>query len=468
MDLDIQKNNQTAVRPQDDLPTLKEKISYGFGDTACNIVNGLVFSLITLFYTDYVGVSAATVGLVMLLSRVFDGFSDIIMGFIVNRTKSKWGKARPWLLRIAVPYGLATVLMLTVPQGSNTMQFVYILVTYNFCTTICYTAINVPYGTLSAMMTRSSLGRDLLGVFRMGLAPMGRILSVTCTLPLIKFFGDNQMAWIKTMSIWAVVAVILLLICFKNCEERVHIAAAEKANVSAWENLKALGVNKYFWMILVLWAAQASYSTVFGTVAPYYAKYILGNDSWLYSSLYLLETVVLIGGVLLSPLLLKKFGKRNLSLWGSVISIVAQLLLLINPTNITWVFATTALRSIGTVPLNAFVFGMLGDVIEFGQWKTHVRQESLIVSASSMGMKFGMGIAGALIGLLLEMSGYLSSNTGFAVQPASALAMIEKLFIWGPAVIWIIALVVLVMYKLDKIYPQVMDDLKKREAKGEL
>lgn len=466
--MDIDMDKQETVETQEILPTLREKISYGLGDTACNVVNGLVFSLITLFYTDYVGVSAATVGLVMLLSRCFDGVSDVVMGVIVSKTKSKWGQARPWLLWMAVPYGLATISMLIVPQTSSTMQFIYILVTYNLCTTICYTAINVPYGTLATKMTRSSLGRDLLGVFRMGLSPLGRILSVTFTLPLIKYFGDDQAAWVKAMSIWAVVAVIMLLICFKNCEEKVVIKAAQEQKNSFGTQLKGVLANRYFWLVLVLWAVQASYATVFGTVAPYYCKYILGNDSWLYSMLYLLETGVLIAGVLISPLLLKRFGKRNLALAGSVVSIGAQLLLLINPVSAPWVFTTTVIRAIGTVPLNAFVMGMLGDVIEYGQWKNHVREESLTVSAGCMGVKFGQGIAGALIGWILQFSGYISSTAGSAIQPSSALNMISNLFIWGPAILWLIAVIVLIFYKLDKLYPEIMRELKDRENRGSL
>lgn len=467
MDVDVtEQKNSIAVRSQDDLPTLKEKISYGLGDMSCNVVNGLVFSLITLFYTDYVGVSAATVGLVMLLSRIFDGFSDVIMGIIVSKTKSKWGEARPWLLWVAAPYGLATIAMLTVPAGSATMQFVYILVTYNLCTTVCYTAINVPYSTLATKMTRSSLGRDLLGVFRMGMSPLGRILSVTFTLPLVKLLGDNQAAWVKAMSIWAFVAVIFLVVCFKNCEERVVIEAKKTQKTSLLKSLKGVLANRYFWLVLVLWAVQASYNTVFGTVGPYYCKYILGNDSWMYSTLYLLETLVLVAGVLFSPVLLKRFGKRNLGLVGAVISIVAQLLLLMNPTNVTWVFGTTVIRALGTAPLNAFVMGMLGDVIEYGQWKNHVREESLTVSAGSMGAKFGMGVAGAAIGAMLQFSGYISSNTGSAVQPTGALNMISDLFIWGPVVLWAIAAVTLLIYKLDRIYPSIMRDLKEREKQG--
>ena len=177
------------------------RISYGLGDTACNIVFGMITALLTLFYTDYCGIPVVTVGLVMLISRIFDGSSDVIMGIIVSKTKSKWGKARPWILWMSVPYVLCAVAMFCVPHSSSTtVQFWYIFVTYNLCTTVCYTAINVPYGTLSTMMTRSSHERDLLSVVRMSLSPIGKIIAVTFTMPVIKLFGNDHLVRHRTCS----------------------------------------------------------------------------------------------------------------------------------------------------------------------------------------------------------------------------------------------------------------------------
>ena len=204
------------------------RLSYASGDVACNVVFGMIGTLLTLFYTDYVGISPATVGLMMLLSRLFDGVSDLIMGVIVERTNSKWGKSRPWILWMSVPFALSAVLLFTVPHTTGMLQFLYLFVTYNFCTTVCYTAINLPYGSLSAMMTRVSSERDMLSVVRMGLSPIGKIIAATCTLPIVKLFGDDQAAWVKTMSIWAVLALILLLVCFFKCEETVRIEARKK------------------------------------------------------------------------------------------------------------------------------------------------------------------------------------------------------------------------------------------------
>ena len=121
------------------------RIAYGLGDTAQNVVWGAM-GILTFFYTDYAGIDPAMVGLVMLISRCFDGFSDVIMGFLVERTNSKWGKSRPWILWMSVPFAISIVLIYTVPHGSSAMQFAYLFVTYNLCTTVCYTALNLPYG----------------------------------------------------------------------------------------------------------------------------------------------------------------------------------------------------------------------------------------------------------------------------------------------------------------------------------
>ena len=160
----------SPVASRGDKLTWTTRIDYGGGDTACNVVFGMIGTVLTLFYTDYVGISIATVGLVMLISRLFDGVSDVIMGLMVERTNSRWGKSRPWLLWMSVPYAVSAILLFTVPQTTGTLQFLYLLVAYNFCTTVCYTAINLPYGSLSAMMTRPSWERDMLSITRISMS----------------------------------------------------------------------------------------------------------------------------------------------------------------------------------------------------------------------------------------------------------------------------------------------------------
>lgn len=444
------------------------RFSYACGDTACNIVWGAISTILVLFYTDYAGVSAATVGLVMLLSRIFDGLFDVIMGLAVEKTNSKWGKSRPWILWMSVPFAVSIILMFTVPQTSEALQFLYIFLTYNFCTSICYTAINLPYGSLSAMMTRLSHERDMLCIVRMGMAPLGKILAVSATLPLIKIFGGDQAAWIKVMVVWAIVALALLLICFFNCHETVKIKARQvQKKLPVKKLLVSLVKNKYFWIVLVLWAMQNVIFAVTGTILPYYCKYIFQDES-LFSVLFLTETLVLVSMTMLSPLLLKKFGKRNMSLAGAIFALVGHLLYFLNPLDFTWVLMSCVIRGIGLAPLNSVVFGFLGEVIEYGQWKFHVRQEGMIFAGGTIGAKTGSGLAIAIVTGLLSLVGYASSSSGVAAQSQAAIDMVVYIYMFGPIIVWIITIIALLLYKLDKIYPQIMRDLINREARGEL
>ena len=444
------------------------RIAYASGDIAINVVWGAM-SILTFFYTDYAGISPVTVGLVMLISRCFDGFSDVIMGFIVEKTNSKWGKSRPWVLWTSLPFAVSIVLIYTVPQTTESLKFLYLLVTYNFCTTICYTALSLPYCSLMAMMTRVSRERDMLSIVRMALSPLGKILAVSATLPLIKVFGDDQMAWVTVMSIWAVLALLMLIFCFFKCEEKVVIKArTTMAKIPAKKALSALAKNIYFWMIMTIWMMQNVIFYITGTILPYYCKYIFMDDA-LYSILYLLETgIMIIFTIFFCPKLLQKFGKRNMSLIGVCLALAGHLLYCLNPLDFNWVLMSCIVRGIGFAPLNSVIFAFLSDVVEYGQWKFHIRQEGLIFSGGSVGTKVGSGLTGAIITGLLSYTGYVSSTTASAVQPQSAIDMVVSVYMYGPIIVWVIVLAILLCYKLDKMYPQIMRDLIEREASGKL
>ena len=444
------------------------RIAYGLGDTAQNVVWGAM-GILTFFYTDYAGIDPAMVGMVMLLSRCFDGVSDVIMGFIVEKTNSKWGKSRPWILWMSVPFAVSIVLIYTVPQGSSAMQCAYLFVTYNLCTTVCYTALNLPYGSLSAMMTRASKERDMLSITRMCLSPWGRILSVSATLPLVKVFGDTQMAWVEVMSIWAVVGLVLLVFCFSRCKETVVIEArAKAAKIPVGKALKALAVNPYFWVGMTIWMMQNVIFTITGTILPYYCKYIFADDT-IYGSLYLLETLVTIFVMaVFSPRLLRRFGKRNMSLGGVLICFIGHVIFLLNPTDFGWVVFSCVVRGIGFAPIQSVIFGFIGDAVEYGQWKTRLRQEGLIFSGGSVGTKVGSGLTSALLTGLLSYAGYISSSAGSVMQSQQVIDMIVSIYMWGPIFVWIVLIVVLYFYELDQKYPEIMRDLVAREARGEM
>ena len=295
----------------------------------------------------------------------------------------------------------------------------------------------------------------MLSITRMALSPIGKIISISATLPLIKVLGDNQAAWIKVMSIWAVLAFILLMLCFTQCKETVVIEARKKVSkVPIIKSLKCLFCNKYFWMAMTIWMMQCIIQMVTGTILPYYCKYIFHDDS-LFSILLLCEVITtIVCTILFCPKLLKRFGKRNMSLIGVVVALVGHLIYCLNPTSFSWVVFSCIIRGIGFAPLNSVIFGFLGDVVEYGQWKFHVRQEGLIFSGGSVGYKGGTGITGAFITVLMSWSGYISSSTADAVQPQSAIDMIVNMYMYGMILIWVILLVVLFCYKLDKLYPR--------------
>ena len=458
-------DNETKIRESKEffVVSLREKICYGLGDSACNVVYGLCSTLLTFFYTDYVGVDIALVGIIFLITRFFDGVSDIIMGFITDRTHSKWGKARPWILWMSVPYAVTFVLLFLIPADASAwVQGIYIFVTYNLVNTVVYTALNLPYSTMASLITRDEKSRASTQAWRIFCGPGGKMIVTVSTIPLVQAFGNDQRSWIIVACIYAVIALILLLICFFNIEERVVIEAAKDRTFTVKENLKALFSNQYWAICLGLWGFMVMMSTVTGTIETYYCKYTLGNEA-LYSPIYAAELISQCIVVLIVPHFVSRFGKRNLTLAGILLVIVAQLVWMSNPLSVPIAMVSGVLRGIGVAPLWACVFPMIADSAEFGQWKTHVRQDGMIFSAASVGSKLGGGLASAGIGLLMDSVGY---DGTLVAQSPEAMDMIYNICMYAPIIFSVIIVVLCLLYKLDKIYPQVIADLKERDAQG--
>ena len=457
--------NTTTQLAGDVKISMREKIAYGLGDTSCNIVVGLTTSLLTFFYTDYIGVSVGMVGLIILISRFFDGGSDVIMGLIVDRTKSKYGKARPWVLWASIPYAIGCVLLFTVPPASDMVKAIYIFITYNFIQTVCYTALNLPYSSLAALMTRNQYERGSINAIRMALSPFGRILATAVTLPLVKALGDDQRAWIMAAAIYGAIALALLLFCFFNTKERVQLTAEQAdTKVPIGTSLKALLKNKYWALGLLLWAMLSVYMTLSGTSLSYYSKWILGN-SLLTSPLYIAEQVPCIVLTFFIPLALKKVSKRNLALAGALICIAGQIGLIFDDGSFAFAMVSAICRGIGQAPLMGVVFSFIADSVEYGQYKTHLRLEGLIYSAASVGSKLGGGLMSAAFGWILSWAGY---DGVLAVQSETTIRTISALFVWGPIIVWGVTAVILLFHRLEKEYPAIMAELAAREARGEL
>ena len=422
-----------------------ERFSYGCGDFGCNIIYTAMSAFLLFYYTDYAKVSALAVGTIMMVSRIFDGISDIIMGVIVDRTKSRFGKARPWLLRMCIPFAISGILLFSVPTSwAATPKLVYVFITYNLVSTVIYTAINVPYSALNALMTQDPYERSVLSIFRNLLATAGTLIINTFTLPLVEKFGNDASAWTKTFCVFGLVAVAAFLINFFGTKERVKPASAGEdgkvEDVPFKEGLKALFKNKYWIMMTGMLALFFLMYSVNGGATVYYAKDILGDRN-------LVSTIN---------------GIFNVFAIGLVLDIIGMLLLNFAGGSMAGIVVSSVIRGIGNACGGATMWAMVSDTIDYGEWKTGYRTEGLVNSACSFGYKIGNGIGSALLGMILEIGGYVGDA---AVQSASALLSIEVCFVWIPIAVYACGLLIMKFWKLDKEFPQIIADLKARQTK---
>lgn len=443
-----------------------ERFSYGCGDYGCNIIYTAMSTFLLFYYTDYAGVNALAVGTIMMLSRVFDGISDIIMGILVDRTKSRFGKARPWLLRMCIPFALSGVLLFSVPADwTSTAKLVYVFITYNLTSTVIYTAINVPYSSLNALMTQDPYERSVLSIFRNLLATAGTLTINMVTLPLVEFFGDNAAAWTKTFCVLGLLAVAAFLINFFGTRERVKASGADgrTQDVPIKAGILALFKNKYWIMMTCVLALFFLNYSVNGGTTVFYAKDILGNRD-LVSTINGIFNIVQIAGMFFIAMLVKKLGKRNVFAIGLVLNTIGMLLLNFFGSTMAMIVISSIIRGIGNACGGATMWAMVSDTIDYGEWKTGYRTEGLVNSACSFGYKIGNGVGSALLGLILDIGGYVGEA---AVQTASALTSIRICFVWIPVAVYVICLIIMMFWHLDKEFAGIIADLNARASNSD-
>ena len=443
-----------------------ERFAYGCGDFGCNIIYTAMSAFLLFYYTDYAGVNAAAVGTIMLVSRIFDGISDIIMGMIVDRTKSKYGKARVWILRVCVPFALAGVLLFSVPTTlGTTAKLVYVFITYNLVSTVVYTAINVPYSSLNALMTQNPYERSVLSIFRNLLATAGTLTINMVTLPLVEFFGDNAAAWTKTFCILGLLAIVAFLLTFIGTKERVHAVAelnGEMDKITLLEGVKSLFANKYWIMMTCVLALFFLYYAINGGTTVYYAKDIL-EDKNLVSTINGIYNAIQIVAMFFIAGLVKKYGKRNVFSLGLILAAIGMLILEFGGSTMPVIIISSLIRGIGNACGGATMWAMVSDTIDYGEWKTGHRTEGLVNSACSFGYKIGNGIGSALLGIIIQIGGYVGDAT---VQSSSALFSIRLCFTWIPLAVFAACFIILRFYHLDDEFEGIISDLHKRAAKN--
>jgi GPH family glycoside/pentoside/hexuronide:cation symporter len=433
----------------------------GMGQIALNGISGLV-SMLVYFYTDKVGIAAATAGSIMLFAKIIDAITDLGMGYIVDRTKSRFGKARPWLLYMALPAGIAVVALFCVPaQASDQVKFIYGLTTNAFATAIVYTAIAIPYGCLFVFLTKSTEERSKMSITRSIVGYAIGMITAIGLIPITNALGGDQNAWIKVGVIFGVAVTIGPVVAFLANKEKESVSAGgiDEENVPFFKSIGILFQNKY-WVIMyvTMFLINISYA-ISGATAIYYTKYILGDENLvaLMGAVGLIPVVI--GFAIASPMI-KKFGLAKTARIGLLIGIAGSVVRVFFPYNFTIILVFGTFTTFGTIPFMTVGSVLVNNTVEYNEWKTGKRLVGMANSANGFGSKVGSGVGGALIGWVLALGGYDGS---LAAQSASALNSILALCIWIPGAILVLIYFMLRMYDLDAKYPQIVKELEERK-----
>ena len=439
---------------------LTEKIGYGFGDMASSMFWKLFGAYLMIFYTDVFGLPAAVVGTMFLITRIWDSAFDPIVGVVADRTHSRWGKFRPYLLWLAAPFGIIGVLTFVTPDWSPTGKLVYAYVTYSLMMMI-YSAINVPYASLLGVMSPNPKERNTLSTYRMTFAYIGSFIALLLFMPLVNFFsgnskdlGDQQTGWTMAVVVIAILCIILFFGCFAWTKERVK--PIKEAQNPLKEDLKDLFKNKPWWILLGAGVAALVFNSIRDGATVYYFKYFVVEEdyatvsffgmSFVLSGLYLaLGQAANIIGVIAAAPVSNRIGKRNTYMWAMIIATVLSVLFYwFDKEDLIWMFVFQALISICAGSIFPLLWSMYADCADYSELKTGNRATGLIFSSSSMSQKFGWAIGTAITGWLLF--GFQAN----AIQSEEAISGIKMFLSFLPAVGTILSVVFISMYPLTE------------------
>ena len=441
---------------------LTEKIGYGFGDMASSMFWKLFGAYLMIFYTDVFGLPAAVVGTMFLITRIWDSAFDPIVGVVADRTHSRWGKFRPYLLWLAVPFGIIGVLTFVTPDWSPIGKLVYAYVTYSLMMMI-YSAINVPYASLLGVMSPNPKERNTLSTYRMTFAYIGSFIALLLFMPLVNFFsgnskdlGDQQTGWTMAVVVIAILCIILFFGCFAWTKERVK--PIKEAQNPLKEDLKDLFKNKPWWILLGAGVAALVFNSIRDGATVYYFKYFVVEEdyatvsffgmSFVLSGLYLaLGQAANIIGVIAAAPVSNRIGKRNTYMWAMIIATVLSVIFYwFDKEDLIWMFVFQALISICAGSIFPLLWSMYADCADYSELKTGNRATGLIFSSSSMSQKFGWAIGTAITGWLLGFFGFQAN----AVQSEEAISGIKMFLSFLPAVGTILSVVFISMYPLTE------------------
>jgi glycoside/pentoside/hexuronide:cation symporter, GPH family len=445
--------------PAQKLP-MREKLSYGFGDLASVLYWQTFMLYFTFFYTDVFLIPASIAATMFLVSRIWDGICDPIMGMIADRTNTRWGKFRPYLLWMCIPFAVAGVLTFTVPNFGETGKLIWAYATFNLLMML-YTAINIPYTALLGVISADSSERTTVSSVKFLFAFAAGIIVSASLLPMVKTFGGGNDAhgWQMSFVIYGVAAVIFFLIAFRGTHERVQPPEEQKSSVK--KDLYELLTNRPWLILLAVTITFILFIAVRGSVTVHYFKYVVGvqtltlpfvgtgtyDFNTLASAFNTVGQVSAFIGVLLVSWFAKVIGKKKAFVILFVISILSTATFyFLRPDQMGLIFLFRVTESMTGGPLSVLLWAMYADTADYGEWKRRRRTTGLVFSAATMSQKIGWAF-GAFVALMLM------SQVGFApnqVQSPESLKGLILLFSLIPAVFGVAALVILLFYPLSE------------------
>lgn len=447
---------------------LSEKIGYGFGDMASSMFWKVFSYYLPFFYSNIFGISLIDTGILLMVTRIWDAVSDPMMGAVADRTRTKWGKYRPYLLWVAAPFSICGILLFTTPDWSYAGKLIWAYFTYIAMMTV-YTGINVPYGAMLGVITANSKEKTVFSSFRMFFAYGGSFIALFLWDPLCNMFENNvglspQSSWQMAMVVIAVACFLLFLLCFRMTRERVK-QVGEISSIK--KDIKNLVTNKPWWLLNGASLCYNLFATVRGATVAYFFVDVIDkapdHDLWLfglkilfYSGLFLgIGEVANMLGVAAAVPVTNKIGKKTTFILVDLLLIGFSILFFFCPVTVPGFWIMLLLQvviSILTGIMSPLVWSMYADVSDFSELKNGTASTGLIFSSASMAQKFGGAIGGAAVMWLLNGMGYITSGDVNAaadvVQPEEAIRCLWYLMTFIPAGVACLSMIIVWLYPL--------------------
>lgn len=452
--------------------SIREKVGYSLGDTASNLFFQTFILFLLYFYTDVFGLPAAAVGTMFLVTRIWDAFFDPIVGMLSDRTQTRWGKFRPYLLWFALPFGVIGVLTFTTPGFDTAGKLVYAYVTYSFMM-MFYSAINVPYSALMGVITPNSEERTVLSSYRFVSAFAGGFIVQAVTMSLVNYFGkgNEALGWQWAMGCLSGLAFVFFMVTFATTRERVFPPRGQKTDFR--KDLRDLFSNKPWLLIAGATVFQLMYIVMRNSSIMYYFKYYVGNQQLemfgasidlsfegFASSFMLTGTLATIIGAVMTKWFSRLFDKKNTYLWFLISSAVLNALFyLLHPQSVLLIYGLNLLVSFFFGPVSVLQWAMYTDAADYSEWKNERRATGLVMAASLFSLKLGLTLGGAVVGWILAYHGFIANQP----QTSKSVEGIILLLSVYPAVLGVAGGLLMLFYPLTNVMMiEIEEDLTAR------